>query len=129
MKEKKKRSASEIGKSSKALGKRMELQLSHIWQEAGWKDCKRSVQVSGRGQGRGDLINVDPLNIECKCVDRLNIHSAYDQAVQNAEGTNEIPVVCFKRKREDWKVCLSLTDFIHIFRKAYPPEGGGQDGK
>ena len=120
---KKKRNASQQGKASRDKGKRAELQLAHIWQDAGYKDAKRAVQHSGRGNGRGDLIGIPRINCESKAVERLNVRTAYEQAVDNAEGTNELPVVCHKKDRKPWLVTLSLEDFIKIFRCYAPPEG------
>ena len=109
------------GKASRDKGKRNELQLVHIFQNAGYKDAKRSVQYSGRGNGRGDLVGIPKLSVESKAVERLNVRKAYGQAIENAEGTEDIPIVCHKTNRQPWLVTMSLDDFLKMYNTFCPP--------
>lgn len=54
--------------------------------------------------------------IECKNVERLNIHEAIAQAMSHAKGTNKVPVLFFKRNLSPLFVALSAEDFIKLIR-------------
>ena len=109
---------SQIGKSSKARGKRGELSLVHVLRDAGFPDVKRSVQYCGKATGTADLVGLPGVHVEAKNVERLNIWSALAQSKRDAEakGNNEIPAVFFKRNRTGWYVVLPLPDFIKLYK-------------
>lgn len=106
---------SQIGKSSKARGKRAELDLAHKLQEFGF-EARRTAQYCGKA-GTSDVIGVPGVHCECKAVQRLNIWEALDQSKRDsqADGNGDIPAVFFKRNRSGWYVALPLSDFIRLY--------------
>ena len=125
MEEKVKKDNSAKGKAAREKGKRYELELAHIFQREGYP-ARRSVQYSGRGNGAADLVGIPALSVESKAVERLNVRKAYEQAVENATGTDGIPVVCHKQSRKEWLVTLSLADFLKMYKTFCPPKSDDQ---
>ena len=111
-----KKTRSEIGKSSKARGKRAELDLVHKLQEFGFSEARRTSQYCGKA-GTSDVVGVPGVHCECKAVERLNIWEALSQSKRDSEadGNSEIPAVFFKRNRSGWYVALPLSDFIQLY--------------
>lgn len=55
------------------------------------------------------------IHIECKRVENLNIHKAYEQAVRDSEG-KAIPAVFHRRNREPWMVTINLDHFMEMYK-------------
>ena len=114
----KNRNKQQIGKASKARGKRAELDLAHKLQEAGFPEARRTAQYCGKA-GTSDVIGVPGVHCECKAVQRLNIWEALAQSKRDSEadGNGDIPAVFFKRNRSGgWYVVLPLSDFIKLYK-------------
>ena len=62
------------------------------------------------------------IHFEVKCVERLNIEDAMDQARQDAGGS--MPVVAHKRKHRRWLVTLEAKDFFRLVRGDVPTSRG-----
>ncbi|MNJ94782.1 hypothetical protein D3C87_124850 [compost metagenome] len=64
--------------------------------------------------------DIYPYVVECKNVEKLNVHEAYQQAAQHwiKRGMNEseYPLLAFKKNRSDLFVMLSLKDFLKLTR-------------
>ena len=116
-KNKKVRTPQQIGRASQQKGARFELQIAHYLQDHGFPDVHRTAQHCGKTGDAGDVEGIAGLHIECKHVERLNLYSAYHQAVRdnNAKNNGDIPIVVHKKNRETVMVSLSLDDFIKIF--------------
>lgn len=116
-KAKTKRTPQQIGRASKQKGARFELEIAHYLQDHGYPDAHRTAQHCGKTGDAGDVEGVPYLHIECKRVERLNLYSAYHQAVRDnsAKGNGDIPVVVHKRNRGNTMISLSLEDFLKIF--------------
>lgn len=110
------RTKKQIGKASKARGKRVELDLAHKLQEFGF-EARRTAQYCGKA-GTSDVIGVPGVHCECKAVQRLNIWEALDQSKRDSEadGNDDIPAVFFKRNRSGWYVALPLGDFVKLYK-------------
>ena len=102
--------------NSKQKGKAGELELAHALQKYGYK-TRRSNQYCG-ANGDADVVGVDGLHIECKRVERLNIHEAMKQAVNDAR-EGETPVVMHRKNRTNWLVTLSLDDFMKLWKEKH----------
>ena len=113
----KKRTKQQIGKASKARGKRAELDLVHKLQEFGFSEAKRTAQYCGKA-GTSDVVGIPGVHCECKAVERLNIWEALSQRKRDsqADGNGDIPAVFFKRNRSGWFVCMPLTDFVSLYK-------------
>lgn len=116
-KEKTKRTPQQIGRASKQKGARFELEIAHYLQDHGYPEAHRTAQHCGKTGDAGDVEGIPGLHVECKHVEKLNLYSAYHQAVRdnNAKNNGDIPVVIHKKNRETVMVSLSLDDFIKIF--------------
>lgn len=98
--------------NSKIKGRNGENELAHVLQGYGY-EAKRMAQYFG-GVDSPDVSGLPGIHIECKRVENLNIHKAYEQATRDAEG-KKIPAVFHRRNREKWMVTLSLDDFMEIY--------------
>ena len=98
--------------NSRDKGKRGELEIAHIMQGYGF-DAHRGQQFSGL-QGDADVVGVPFLHLEIKRVQALNLDKAMEQSIRDARD-DEIPVVVHRKDRQDWKVTLSLEDFMKLY--------------
>lgn len=107
---------SQIGKSSKAHGKRGELSLVHALRHAGFPEVRRTAQYCGKA-GTSDVTGLNGIHVEVKNVERLNIWEALLQSKRDSEadGNGDISAVFFKRNRSGWYVALPLSDFIRLY--------------
>lgn len=110
-----KKSKSQIGKASRNKGKRGELMLAHEMQSRGFTECHRSAQHAGNIES-ADIIGLPGLHPEAKFVEKLNVYKAYEQAVRDATGSADIPVVFHKRSRSPWLVTLDLDAFCKLYQ-------------
>lgn len=111
-----KKTRSEIGKSSKARGKRGELDLVHALRLAGFTEVRRTAQYCGKA-GTSDVTGLPGIHVEVKNVQRLNIWEALAQSKRDSEtdGNSDSSAVFFKRNRSGWYVALPLSDFIRLY--------------
>lgn len=115
-----KKTKSQIGKSSKARGKRGELNLVHALRDAGFTEARRTAQYCGKA-GTSDVVGLPGVHVEAKNVERLNIWSALAQSKRDAEadGNGDIPAVFFKRNRSGgWYVAVPLSDFVRLYAQS-----------
>lgn len=99
--------------NSKNKGCRGERELANVLQGYGY-DTHRGQQFAG-GVDSPDVYGLPGIHIECKRVENLNVHKAYEQATRDAEG-KKIPAVFHRRNREKWMVTMSLDDFMEIYK-------------
>ena len=111
---------SQIGKSSKARGKRGELSLVHALRDAGFPEVRRTAQYCGKATGTADLVGLPGVHVEAKNVERLNIWEALLQSKRDSEvgGNGDIAAVFFKRNRSGWYVAVPLSDFIRLYAQS-----------
>ena len=106
-----------MGKSQREKGKRGERELAGQLREYGY-DCRRGQQYCGRS-GAADVVGLPGIHIECKRVERLNLHDAMDQAVRDAgalpEDGRPFPAVFHRRDHEEWLVTMRLEEWIHLY--------------
>ncbi len=65
-------------------------------------------------QGDADVIGVPYLHLEVKRVQALNLDKAMEQSRRDAR-EGEIPTVVHRKDGQDWKITLSLEDFLPIY--------------
>ena len=108
-----------MGKSQREKGKRGERELAGQLREYGY-DCRRGQQYCGRSVA-ADVVGLPGIHIECKRVERLNLHDAMDQAVRDAgalpEDGRPFPAVFHRRDHEEWLVTMRLEEWIHLYRE------------
>lgn len=101
--------------NSREKGKRGERELAKLLKEHGY-EARRNQQYCG-ANGDADVIGLPGVHIECKRVEKLNLDAAMEQARRDAR-EGEMPVVMHRKDRGDWKVTLSLEDFMKIYKEA-----------
>ena len=108
------------GRASRAKGARAEREIAGRLQEFGF-DVHRGFTF----HHESDVVGLDGIHCEVKRIEKLNIHKAMAQAVEESEKRKDgMPTVFFKRDREEWLVCMRLPDWIELYRKWI----GGNDG-
>lgn len=95
--------------NSREKGAAAERELANILKEHGYT-ARRGQQYSG-ANGDADVVGIPGVHIECKRVERLNIHDAMNQAVRDARD-GEIPVVIHRKNRTEWLATLRLEDWL-----------------
>lgn len=95
-------------------GKRAERELSSILRNNGY-DTRRGQQYCGKS-GDADVVGLDGIHIECKAVERLNIHEAMEQAESDRK-IDRIPCVFHKKNRKPWLVTMKLDDWMDLYEK------------
>ena len=101
--------------NSKQKGNRGERELAEELRKYGY-DTRRGHQFNGLTD-EADVVGVPGLHIECKRVEKgLNLEMALAQSTRDAKG-EEVPVVIHRRNHEQWKVTMSLGEFIELWKK------------
>lgn len=95
--------------NSREKGCKGERELAKILRDYGYM-ARRGQQYSG-ANGDADVVGITGVHIECKRVERLNIHDAMNQAVRDARD-GEIPVVMHRKNRTEWLVTMRLEDWM-----------------
>lgn len=106
-----------MGKRSQSKGRRGEFGLAVKLREAGFNDVQPSPALN---YGTcPDLVGLPGVHIECKYVERLNLHTAFEQAKHDAEKFQDgAPTVFHRRSRESWLVTMSIDDWIQMYKRA-----------
>ena len=99
--------------NSRQKGARAERQLAKELRKFGY-EARRGVQYCG-ANGDADVTGLEKIHIECKHVERLNIHEAMEQAKRDAR-EGEKPVVMHKKNRTEWLVTMPLYDWIELYK-------------
>jgi Holliday junction resolvase len=99
------------GARSRRRGADGERELAKILQDKGF-DVKRGMVF----YGQSDVVGLKGVHIEVKRVERLNVHQAMRQSVEEAKEKGDgIPVVMFRRNREPWMVLSFLDDWLPMY--------------
>lgn len=98
--------------NSRTKGKMGELELAQLLRTQGHLEARRGQQYCGL-DGNADVIGVKGIHIECKRQEKVYDEMWMKQAEDDAR-KGEIPVVIYRRNREQWKVLIrqNLFDII-----------------
>lgn len=99
--------------NSRRKGAAGERELANILKSYGY-DARRGQQYCG-ANGDADVIGLEGVHIECKRVERLNIHDAMKQAADDAR-ERETPIVAHRKNNTEWLVTMRLSDWIQLYR-------------
>ena len=100
--------------NSRSKGAKGERELARVLRQYGY-DCRRGQQYSG-SNGDADVVGLPGVHIECKRVERLNIHDAMDQAKRDSRD-GEIPTVFHRKNNCEWLVTLQIDEFMKLYGK------------
>ena len=106
-----------MGKAQRERGKRGERYVANRIRDRLGMQARRGVQYSG-GPDSPDVVGLAGYHIEVKNVNRLDLHKAIAQSVNDAS-EDEVPIVVHHRDREPWYVTLGFEDFLDMYEKAY----------
>ena len=102
--------------NSKRKGAEGERSLARKLKEYGY-DTRRSVQYNGKAEEvQADLLGLPNIHIECKRVEKLNIHNAMAQAIHDAKD-GELPTVFHRKNNCEWLVTMKLEDWVKLYRE------------
>ena len=86
--------------------------------------ARRSQQYCGHTGDAADIVSDLNAHLEIKCVERLNLAQAFDQARTDSSKSGRTPVDAHKKNRGPWMITMALSDlgkFIednqHLFIK------------
>ena len=90
----------------------------------GERELASRLQERGIGCHRGyvqfkqsDLIGIEGIHVECKRVEKLNIHEAMEQAKRVAVKRQDgVPTVFHRRNRTEWLVTMRLDDWAEMYK-------------
>jgi hypothetical protein len=102
------------GKASKSKGQRGERAVSKIINDILGTDIHRNLDQAR--DGRNDL-NLGKYKIEVKLQETTSIPAWWRQAVASCD-EGDVPLLIFRRSREEWKVCLTLEEFLFLIKQA-----------
>jgi len=103
-----------MSKMQRNKGANAEREIVHILEEHGFK--ARRGQVFN---GEPDVICPSlPFHWEVKRQERISINEWRKQSVSACK-ENEIPLVVFRRSREEWQVLISLSDLLPILKEVF----------
>ena len=100
--------------NSRSKGAKGERELARVLRQYGY-DCRRGQQYSG-ANGDADVVGLPGVHIECKRVERLNMHDAMDQAKRDSRD-GEIPAVFHRKNNCEWLVTLQIDEFMKLYGK------------
>jgi hypothetical protein len=110
--------------NSRAKGARGERLFCQALMELYGINSRRSQQYCGKTGDAADVVSDINAHLEIKCVERLNLAEAYDQARADSKKSGRTPVVAHKKNRGPWLITMALSDigkFIadnqHLFIK------------
>lgn len=95
----------------KKKGSEFEREVAGILREYGY-EARRGLQYQS-GQVEADVVGLPGYHLECKRVERLNIHAALEQS-QNDARPGEIPVVVHRRSREEAYITMPFKAFLEV---------------
>lgn len=99
--------------NSIAKGKAGERELAKKLRELGY-DCRRGQQHSGSPDSP-DVIGLPHIHIECKRVQKPSWSDDWLLQAKRDCG-DKIPCVIHRRNNEEWKVTMSLGDWMRVFK-------------
>lgn len=110
--------------NSKRKGKDGELEVAHFFKDYGF-DARRSQQFAGMN-GDADVVGVPFLHLEVKRTENLHLDNAMEQSKRDAR-EGEIPVVIHRKDRQDWRITMTLEEFMPLYM-AWLKEKGQNNG-
>lgn len=103
--------ASRRGTAARRKGATGEREVTGLLREYGY-DAHRGIQAAGEP----DVIGLPGVHIEVKRQNHYDITGWMAQSQRDAK-PGELPIVVFRRDREDWKVMLPFDAFMQIYKE------------
>lgn len=108
-----------MGAKSQRKGRAAELELSRILQGHGYDVRPGNPLNYGK---EPDVSGLSGVHIECKRRETTEIWKWLAQSERDAQRFGDgLPAVFFRRSRSPWMVCMTLTDWLKLYRSYQPP--------
>ena len=101
--------------NSNRKGKTGERELSKLFRSYGFEGARRSQQFAGINND-ADVVGLPHVHVECKRVERLNIHEAIEQTIRDKR-EEELGIVAHRKDRTPWLVTMTLDDWMEIYKR------------
>ena len=101
--------------NSNRKGKAGERELSKLFRSYGFEGARRSQQFAGINND-ADVVGLPHVHVECKRVERLNIHEAINQTIRDKR-EEELGIVAHRKDRTPWLVTMTLDDWMEIYKR------------
>ncbi len=102
-----------MSRSQQRKGADGERELAEVLKGYGYDVTRGGSQTFGAVP---DLVGLPGIHIECKRVERLNIWSAMQQAITDADRFKDgMPIVFHRQNRRPWLVTLRVDDFLKLY--------------
>jgi hypothetical protein len=111
-----------MGKLSRNKGKRYERELANYLSDNGFPS-RRGQQFSGGGDSPDVVSEEFPFHIEAKRVERLDLYSAFSQAISDAG--DKPPCVIHRRNNSESMFTCRLSDLVALLTKQSWNENSG----
>jgi Holliday junction resolvase len=105
--------------NSKQKGNRGERLFSKLCKEHGY-ETRRSQQYAG-GNDSADVTGLPGIHIEVKAWDTITEGDKANfirQAIRDAAGSKNIPIVAHKEDYRQWFITMEMTDFVLMFMES-----------
>lgn len=109
-----------MGKMQRDKGKEGEREVARILRAHGYADAHRTAQVRGDTGEAADVIGLPGFHLEVKRQEVLKIEEWWRQAVHDSTFTGDIPVLVFRKNRQDWRVCMDFETFLEVIKDYVP---------
>lgn len=107
-----------MGVSQQRKGRAGELELVRVLQDAGINARAGDPVSYGTVP---DVVGIPNIHAEVKRVERLNIDTAMDQAVRDAQRFQDgAPAVFHRKNRRGWLVTMRFEDWVRMYRHWMP---------
>lgn len=100
--------------NSRQKGARGEREIAEILRGYGYTDARRSAQYCGNTGEAADVVGVAGLHIEVKYREQVRDELYMEQAEHDAR-KGDLPLVLYRRSREQWKALMRLDTFMLIW--------------
>lgn len=101
--------------NSNRKGKAGERELSKLFRLYGFEEARRSQQFAGINND-ADVVGLPHVHVECKRVERLNIHDAIEQTIRDKR-EEELGIVAHRKDRTQWLVTMTLDEWMEIYKR------------
>ncbi len=106
------------GLHSRNKGKRGEREVRDLFRDRGF-EARRGQQFAGSPDSPDVVVPDMPwLLVESKFVEKLDLHKAMIQAVQDSGGL-KVPAIFHKKSRTDWLVTMTVDDWFNLIIEAH----------
>ena len=100
--------------NSKQKGNRGEREFAELCRANGF-DASRNPQYGYGGVDNPDVRGLEGIHIEVKRTEKLNIHTAMQQAIQDA-GAAAVPIVAHRRNGAPWLITMQADDWFSLYK-------------